>query len=284
MNYFPKTPGCDKTLTRQGQQAAHAAFKPPPADRDHWREQFFYALAAGLVVLLLISTIAQANSGDSHYQSLSSIRDVAAELLEAAVDDSGAGHGEQTSARTVIIGSLDRRLALQRCEIPLTAFLPGGARLAGKTTVGVRCEGIKPWTVYVPATVRRQGRLVVTRHPLRRGHILGPEDIEHQVREISGMPRGYLDNAEKIIGMEITRSTSAGTPLTLNMVATPDVVKKGQRVTVYSGGKGLQVSSVGTALANGARGARIRVKNAHSKRIIEGTVRQDGSVMTDAWH
>ncbi|RAE77565.1 flagellar basal body P-ring formation protein FlgA, partial [Burkholderia multivorans] len=35
----------------------------------------------------------------------------------------------------------------------LEPFLPTGARLWGRTTVGVRCAGERPWTVYLQAKV-----------------------------------------------------------------------------------------------------------------------------------
>ena len=237
-------------------------------------------LFARLALLSICVTQLSVWASPRDIQPVNSIRTAAAVFLEASVQHSRDATNRVNSNSTVEVGQLDPRLALDRCGIPLTAFLPSGAHLYGKTTVGVRCDGNKPWTVYVPAHIRTAERFIVTKRFLQRGQTLNTEDIEYTEQDISTMPGNYLTRTEDAIGMELKQRLSPGSTLTANMLKKPNMVKKGQQVTIYSNNKGLHVSSAGIAQANGAEGDRIKVKNPYSKRIVEGIVQANGSVET----
>ena len=213
-------------------------------------------------------------------QSIDSIRDTVAEFLQASIPVSTTSTSQTHTDSTVSVGKLDPRLTLDRCQIPLKAFLPAGSRLYGKTTVGVRCGGHKPWTVYVPANIVSLGKYLIAKRSLQRGQILHLEDVEYAQQDTSILPRNHITEADDVVGMELKHQLSPGRTVTANMLTRPDTIKKGQQVTIYSRSGGLLVSSVGIAMANGAEGARVKVKNPSSRRIIEGIVRADGNVDT----
>ncbi len=235
---------------------------------------------ASLLLAWGTPNLAQANPDE--VQSIASIRTATADFLEISLRNNGATT-DSISPDNIRVGKLDSRLALTRCEQALTTFLPAGAQLAGKTTVGVRCEGRKPWTVYVPATINVSGTFIAATRSLPRGHILGYDDVEPKEQNQAEIPWGSVSDLEQVIGMELKRPVNAGGALTSAMLGKPEVIKRGQQVTVYSGSGGLQVSVAGVAMASGAEGERVKIRNARSKRIIEGTVRADGSVVADPW-
>ena len=81
--------------------------------------------------------------------------------------------------------------------------------------------------------------------------------------------------------MTLRRPLAAGTPLTRQALAPPLVVRRGQQVVLLAETAGLQVRSSGTALADAARGERVRVKNSRSRRIVEGVAVDAATVRVD---
>jgi flagella basal body P-ring formation protein FlgA len=56
------------------------------------------------------------------------------------------------------------------------------------------------------------------------------------------------------------------------------LVKRGERVNIQSGKAGVLISATGTAMADGAKGQKINVKNLSSQRVIQATVVDSGQV------
>lgn len=105
-----------------------------------------------------------------------------------------SSHGAQPEARA---GALDSRLRLTRCDAPLAGFQPSGARMLGNTTVGVRCPGTTPWTLYVPVRVSLYGDVVVAARPLARGTQLTDADLKLANRDLAQLHSGYYSNIDR---------------------------------------------------------------------------------------
>ena len=88
----------------------------------------------------------------------------------------------------------------------------------------------------------------------------------------------FADEVRGFVGQEATRRLIPGQVLTTAHVAPPELVKRGQEVTLYAARPGLSVRMKGEALEDGAEGERIRVRNRSSKRIVEGYVEPSGAV------
>jgi flagella basal body P-ring formation protein FlgA len=56
------------------------------------------------------------------------------------------------------------------------------------------------------------------------------------------------------------------------------VVQRGQTVRLVIEQPGISIAAAGTALADAARGDRLRVRNTSSGKVVEGTVGADGIV------
>jgi len=178
----------------------------------------------------------------------------------------------------VQMGHLDSRLSLSQCDNPLTSSLAPGAQLVGKTTVHIRCNGNKPWTVYVTAQIKLYTRVIKTAEPLDKGHILSKEDLISAEEDVTRLHSGYFTNSGNLIGKQLKRRLPQNKLLKPNYVKSPTLVKRGELVSIIAKSTGYSVKMTGTAMMNGAKGERIRVKNSSSKRIIEGTVTQAGMV------
>ena len=183
-----------------------------------------------------------------------------------------------TGTVQVTVDRLDRRLRLPDCAQALEPFAVNRDRNAGNITVGVRCDGAKPWTIYVPARVSVHRAIAVAARTLARGTIIGPQDLRFEARDIARYHRGYYLDASALLGMQITRNTTEGTALAPALLARTAVVRRGARVVLLGSIPGMEIRAAGEALADAARGDTVRVRNLESKRVVEGVVIEPGLV------
>lgn len=205
----------------------------------------------------------------SDVQSVQSLADTARQFLAT-----------QAGARArIVVDELDPRLRLPSCTEGLEASFAAGARPVGRTNVAVRCRAPRPWLVYLPATVHGIEKIVVSKRPLTRGITLSADDIALAEREsIGATSAATLRDLEQALGQQLTRNIVEGAALTVDMVSPPLLVRRGAQVVIRARAVDFDVSMPGTALGDGKEGARVRVKNLKSQRIVEGYVMADGSV------
>jgi len=177
---------------------------------------------------------------------------------------------------TITVGQVDTRLALPMCAAS-EVFLPNGARLWGKTSVGVRCSAPSPWTIYVQATVQVHGDYLVTAAPLAQGQTLGPNDVATVSGDLTTLPHGVATDARQVVGHTLGVSLPAGAPLRSDALRAPQVVQQGQTVRVVSAGPGFKVSAEGRALNNAAAGQIAQVRTT-SGQTVSGVARAGGVV------
>ncbi|MGS2724150.1 flagellar basal body P-ring formation chaperone FlgA [Porticoccus sp. GXU_MW_L64] len=228
-----------------------------------------------LLVLLLIGCagiqVAQAGDNQSHTSIRAAVKNYLLQQPQI----------QHFSSVNVATGKLDKRLKLEQCGDSLQIFMPPGGKLIGKSTVGVRCTGPSPWTLYVPVTVMAYAEVATANHPLQRGALLTGDDFTMVEQALHQIPAGYMEHYEELVGKELTRTVSAGKTLTRNMLKSPTLIKRGQQVTLIAQQRNFEVRMNGKALANGAVGDRIRVQNLSSKKIVEGTIDKTGAVVVD---
>ena len=177
---------------------------------------------------------------------------------------------------TYTIGPVDPRVALPACPA-LEMFLPAGAKLWGSTSIGVRCGGGTPLSIYVTAQVRVVGEYLATARPLPQGHLLAAADIGVQTGDLTQMPAGILTDPQQAVGKTLGANLGPGQPLRQDMLRSPLVVQQGQQVKVQSSGDGFTVSTEGKALNNANDGQVAQVRTA-SGRTISGIARAGGIV------
>jgi flagella basal body P-ring formation protein FlgA len=230
------------------------------------RRHAFHRLRAGLICLL-VSATALAGS-EPTIESVAAIRAAAEAFIRAQLP------GDASSA-TVTADHLDGRLRFARCQGVLRAALPTGAVLQARTTVGVSCDTGAAWTVYVPVTTQSRINILVLRHPVARDARLSAEDVEVQKRELSGTGVAFLNSLTDLRGRTVKRPLPTGTALSIDMFTADVLVRQGQQVTLVATVGGLQVRATGKALSNGSAGARLRVQNLSSLRVVEGVVENE---------
>ncbi|MBI5042216.1 MAG: flagellar basal body P-ring formation protein FlgA [Gammaproteobacteria bacterium] len=203
---------------------------------------------------------------DDAMQPTVDILNTAQTFLEQATRDQHSGRID------ISLGRLDPRLRLAHCAQPLQASQPSGARLAGHTSVAVRCPDMADWTVYVTAEIKVFGPALVTARSLARGVALASADVNTVETELTNLGHGHLESLEEIQGMATLRALPAGTVLTPSMLKAPRIIRRGDRVTLVSSQGPVQVEMQGEAVNDGARGDRVRVRALSSQRVVEGWV------------
>lgn len=184
---------------------------------------------------------------------------------------------KRDSDTIVKVNSIDRRLKLAQCD-KLNFNLASGSNLTGKTSIRVICSSPKSWSFYLTAHISRFQAVYIANNSLSRGHILQASDVYKSRKDLSKLPFGYITDANDVIGKQMKRHVQAGRILTPSQLRKPVVVKRGEIISIQKQASGFSINMKGIAMANGAIGDRIRVKNNSSKRIVEGTVYKAGIV------
>ena len=177
----------------------------------------------------------------------------------------------------VSVGQLDPRLRLAPCA-RVEPYLPAGARLWGRTRLGLRCvEGQVQWNVFLPVTIKAWGPAWVLAGNVQSGKVLTAADAVQDEVDWAAESAAVLANQESWVGQVASRQLLAGQALRQSMVRPPELFRAGAQVRVVAQGAGYVITSAGQALSSGAAGQAVRVRMDNG-RIISGTVSEDGAV------
>lgn len=224
------------------------------------------------LLLAMVATGVTFRAHAEEIQSLDAIRQLAQDHAL------GLLQGKAYTELDVQAAALDPRLRLKACDSVLEPFGSSGSERSTRLTVGVRCTGSTPWTLYVPVQVHASMAVLGVTHSLPRGSVLTLADLVIQNRPVQELPAQYLSDPAAAIDMELTRAVTADTLLSPSLLKQPQVVSKGQQVTIVADGANFAVKMAGTALQNGSAGQLISVKNTTSGRTVQGMIVDAGTV------
>lgn len=177
----------------------------------------------------------------------------------------------------VSVGTLDERLRLAPCA-RVEPYLPPGARLWGRTRLGLRCtEGAARWNVYLPVTVKAFGPAWALAGDVPAGAVLTAADAVEVEVDWAAEPSPILADTSLWVGQVASRQLRAGQALRQAMLRAPQVFQAGAQVRVIAQGQGYAISAAGQAMAPGAVGQTVRVRMDNGK-IVTGIVNNDGTI------
>ena len=179
-------------------------------------------------------------------------------------------------------GKTDSRLQFEACSTPLQFEQQSGNQRAGRLLVKVRCQADKPWAVYVPLEIELWKKVVVTKRALRRGQLITADDVVLRETQLQQLSNSYLTAVDQAIGKEPLQNINAETALSLNRLAQPKLVKRGEQVVIIAGTGSVNVRMTGTAMSDGRKNQQISVRNLRSDRIIKARVIDVGTVQVDS--
>lgn len=199
------------------------------------------------------------------------------EAVRHAAEAFARSQTESVSGEVIIeAGPLDPRLQLAACQ-SLQAYLPAGARLWGRSNVGVRCQRPENWSVMVPVSVQVMVNALFAARALPRGEPVADQDIITQRVDLTQLPAGVLTDRSQAVGRVPNVSLAAGLPLRADVLRGAFVVTRGQTVRILFFADGFTVSSEGQALGNAAVGEYVQVR-ATSGKVIKGRASSAGVV------
>lgn len=159
----------------------------------------------------------------------------------------------------------------------LEPFMPPGARLWGRTTVGVRCSGARPWTLYLQARVSLESAYYLAARQIEPGAVLSAADLTTREGDLANLPRTIITDPSQAVGAVALARIGAGLPLRQDMLRSATSVTIGQTVRVVAVGHGFSISAEGAVMNNAAPGEQVRVKTA-AGQIISGIVKDNTTV------
>lgn len=199
-----------------------------------------------------------------------------APLTVAAGD--GVAAAMQAAAAVWPAAKITPLIADAPCSAPAVADAPTSAR-DGLAQVRVRCTGTSGWTRYIALRIEQTTQVAVLRAALAQGQALSTEGIEWQPRDAMKLPAdALLQSGTELPALTARRNLPAGSVLAHSQFTAPKTIQRGQAVTLISRAAGMEVRAPGEALADAALGARVKVRNSASRRVVEGIAKADGTV------
>lgn len=171
----------------------------------------------------------------------------------------------------VKLRNINQHLKLSQCDKPLTLELQSKI-IQRNATVKVSCESPKSWSLFVGSTIALEKPIIVARYELPRHHIINKDDLVTVQRDIYTLRTGYTNDVNDVIGKELKRAMRSGDIVYSYNLRAPDIIKKGDLVTLIIKRGSLSVSSPGIALSNASAGEKLRVENQRSSRIVHARV------------
>jgi flagellar basal body P-ring formation protein FlgA len=197
---------------------------------------------------------------------------LAQQVRELALNGARTGlpAAEGTGPRVeVSIGNLDPRLHLAPCQ-HIEPHLPAGARLWGKTRIGLRCtQGPVAWNVYLPVTVKVFAPSLVAASNLPAGTTLGEADLREAEVDLAAESGTAVAKSTLAVGRVLARPLSAGQALRQTDLKSRQWFAAGDMVSVVAVGQGYSVAGEGQALTPGVEGQAVRVRTENG-RVISG--------------
>jgi flagella basal body P-ring formation protein FlgA len=194
--------------------------------------------------------------------------DAATDALVTQFVQQAVGEGYRVD---VEVGQLDPRIRLAPCA-RLEPYVPGSARLWGRTLIGVRCVEGASWNVSLPIHVRVYGQALVANTTLLAGTAASEADFRLAEVDLTREGRNLIGDPGALANRTLSRPIAAGQPLRADHLRVAQVVSPGDPVRIRLLGTGFEIASEGVALSGAGEGQVLRVRTENG-RVLSGTAR-----------
>lgn len=174
---------------------------------------------------------------------------------------------------------LSQHYQLPRCETPLQ-FKNSRQLSPGRNGVAIQCAQ-PSWQQNLAFHLHVYAKVVVLANPVRLGDKLEPADLNLVRYDLSNISGHYFNSLEEAVGQVLRRPVRTGTVLTPTMLESPQLINRGDLLTIRVQRAQVSIEVQGTALERGKLGETIRVRNNQSNNIVAGRVIADGIVVVE---
>jgi len=172
----------------------------------------------------------------------------------------------------IFVGEIDPRLHLAPCQ-QSEVFLRPGARLWGRSYVGLRCLQGAPWSVSVPVTVRLYGLALVANQSLAAMQQIPASAVRSEEIELTREPGPVAAEWTEVEDHTCTHPIESGQPIPLNCLHSTPAIGQGDAVKLVGVGSGFLITTEATSLATVAAGESVRVRT-EAGRTVSGIARK----------
>lgn len=120
--------------------------------------------------------------------------------------------------------------------------------------------------------------LPVLKSSVRAGDIISENDLEIRDFSIGHTRNDTITDLSELIGKTPLHNLSPSRPIKHQEVSIPSIIKKTNIVEMRYNSPGMQISTSGEAMMDGAKGDVINVKNSTSKKIVRAVVADNKTV------
>ncbi len=200
--------------------------------------------------------------------------------IEQALADAIAPDLDGSNVEITLLGRVDpihlSPDALPTIDVTITDLDRDSGRFRAR--IGPMSQGGSHNDQIVTGRAQRLVAVPVLSRTLSRDTVIGPRDWEWKEQRADRLPRTILLDGEELTGQALRRTIRAGQPLRQSDVAPPALVERGDLVTMVIRRPGMELTALGRALGEGAKGDVIRLRNTQSMRIVEARIIGAGQV------
>lgn len=135
----------------------------------------------------------------------------------------------------------------------------------------VQISGIVTPVIRVPVMIEN----------IQNGRIIRESDIDYITIREQAFNQSTIADAQSLVGMTARRVLLAGRPIREADIIAPQIIARGETVTLALSVGSMSITTLAKALQNGAKGDIIRVVNTSSNKTMQARVVGAGSVVVE---
>lgn len=163
-----------------------------------------------------------------------------------------------------------------------TIDLPADIDVLGKTVRPVELYDLESEplaTLQIVVLVEGKTNFVKAGKRLLKGDIIRDTDIYVELLDMQGKPRRSIISTNNVIGQEASSVITVGTIITRTMIRTVPDIKRGDEVTIYLMGAGVELKLKGEAMEEGYIGDTILIRSdVHKNKTFKGEIIDSSTV------
>lgn len=223
-----------------------------------------HSLFISFSLLFSTSALAEATADNGAHQSLDEVHEQALTFLKQKID-------QKLLEPKIRLKKLNPRVQLPRCQTPLELIDRTPTKLAGRTTLGVKCHQPN-WQTFISAHIDGKLPVVVSTQGILKRVVIKPSHVTLKNVHYKSVPSDALISIENVLGMRTKKTISPNSVITLRSLQPPYMVLKNQPVSILTKIGEVEIHAKGVALEDGVENQRVDIKNISSQKTIKGIV------------
>lgn len=171
------------------------------------------------------------------------------------------------------------RLPDEHWQVEISHFPPNGLDAQLLLPLRFTVDGEPVADLQMPVRAEHWLPVMVAARKLNRAEEIVAEDFTLRPLDALRQRQALVPADTDLDRFELARAVNAGDALSWRDLVPRPLIRKGQRVEVRLEQGFLRLSMQATALENGARGDRIRLRNLDSRQDLEGIIRDSQTVV-----